>query len=59
MFLNQKKIRKFFTLKTVSYMIIMGWMARVAIRVSGVGGADTTDRVEILFFYYYETLYIL
>ncbi len=28
----------------------MGWMARVAIRVSGVGGADTMDRLEILFF---------
>lgn len=43
----------------VPYMVIMGRMARVAIRVSGVGGADTADRIEILFFYYYETIYII
>ncbi|PEB40270.1 hypothetical protein COM49_03880 [Bacillus pseudomycoides] len=40
--------------------MIMGWMARVAIRVFSVGGANTMDRIErnIILFFTIMKLYI-
>lgn len=36
----------------------MGWMARVAIRVFGVGGADTMDRIDKILFFTIMKFYI-
>ncbi|CAI8703932.1 hypothetical protein COM13_19235 [Bacillus pseudomycoides] len=47
-------------MKALSVIVIMGWMARVAIRVFSVGGANTMDRIErnIILFFTIMKLYI-
>ncbi|PFZ02392.1 hypothetical protein COL60_27660 [Bacillus pseudomycoides] len=44
-------------MKAFSFIIIMGWMARVAVMVFSVGGANTINK--ILSFYHYYFLHIL
>ncbi|MED1595845.1 hypothetical protein [Bacillus pseudomycoides] len=47
-------------MKALSVIVIMGWIARVAIRVFSVGGANTMDRIErnIILFFTIMKLYI-